>query len=85
MNNHKFDGGYLKQKQTQRLQHIKMYQDTQDNEEGLSLIFTQIEGKCYCCGKMGINPHNSGIKINQKMSGLSKKYNSHKNLQKIKI
>ena len=48
MNNHKFDGGYSKQKQTQKFQHIKKDQDIQENEEVLSL-----EGKCYCCGKSG--------------------------------
>ena len=33
--------------------------------------------------KVGINLHNAGIKINQKMNGLSTKYNSPKTLQKI--
>ena len=83
LNNHKFGGGYSKQKQNQKFQHIKKDQDIQEKEEVLSLTFTQIEGKCYCCGKKVINSHNADIKINQKMNGLSTKYNLLKTLQKI--
>ena len=53
LNNHKFDGCYTISKQTQKSQNFKKEQDVEENEDNLSLTFTQIEGKCYCCGKSG--------------------------------
>ena len=53
LNNHKFDRYYTKSKQSQRSQNFKKEQDGEENEDNLSLTFTQIEGNCYCCGKSG--------------------------------
>ena len=68
LNNHKFDGYYIKTKQSQKSQNFKKVLDEEENEDNFSLTFTQIEGKCYCCGKSGhISPqcrHNSKPKEN---------------------
>ena len=54
LNNHKFDTIYIKTRNSNRTNNTKDKQsEIENNEESLSLTFTQIEGKCYCCGKSG--------------------------------
>ena len=54
LNNHKFDITYLKSRNAQRGQTNKNENNIPDTEDApLSLTFTQIEGRCYCCGKSG--------------------------------
>ena len=53
LNSHKFDGNYTKYRHGQMNQNSKHKGNTEEHEEPLSLSFTQTEGKCYGCGKIG--------------------------------
>ena len=43
----------MKTKINQRNQNTKENKIENENEEPLLLTFTQIEGRCHCCGKHG--------------------------------
>jgi hypothetical protein len=52
LNNHKFD--IIKGKKPEQKHHNKSKpKEDKDDEEVTPLLFTQMEGKCYCCGKPG--------------------------------
>ena len=51
LNNHKYDGSYIKSRNIQKSQKPKNDEEIQENGQPISLTFTQIEVKCYCCGK----------------------------------
>ena len=60
LNNHKFDTIYIKNRNNNRMNNNKEKQA--EIEEPLSLTFTQIEGKCYCCGRSGHKSPNCRLK-----------------------
>ena len=53
LNNHKFDESYAKTRINQRSQNMNGKEIESEKEQPLILTFTQIEGRCYCCGKPG--------------------------------
>ena len=53
LNNHKFDTVYIKSNINHRNQNPKEKEVANETEEPISLTFTQIEGRCYCCEKHG--------------------------------
>ena len=54
LNNHIFDNIYIKNRNNHKVNNIKKKEtNNNNNEEPLSPTFTQIEGRCYCCGKSG--------------------------------
>ena len=54
LNNHRFNNIYIKNRNNNKANSIKEKEtNNKNNEEPLSLTFTQIKGKCYCCGKSG--------------------------------
>ena len=53
LSNHTFDETYNKIRQTQKLQNVNEENKNEYNNKPISMIFAQIKGQCYCCGKSG--------------------------------
>ena len=74
LNYHKLDGNYIKSRSNQRNQNAKEKENMIEEEEPLLLTFTQIKGKCYCCGKSDHKLPQCSPKVN----GSSRQYSQNK-------
>lgn len=59
--------------QMEARKYAKKSEEKDDNKDKVNLYFAQMEGNCYCCGKIGHKSPLCHEKANQKKSGPSTK------------
>jgi hypothetical protein len=73
LSNHKFDITKFDNKNPNNNGNIPAKHEPEQDK--INLSFVQLEGKCFCCGKMGHKLHSANSRINQRQNGLSTKAN----------